>query len=295
MKKEKQDHPVALFYYFRFMFEEWDNKTNEECTGILQKIFAGHEALLNSIAPDSWMNSEYIHFFHPTAEQQFAEYNSMYDNLASFKKNKDEAAESEPRKTLSDFQIDGLENVNAHEEFIEVLGKATWDIFSDNHEVIAGDGKIYDLGSFRGSGSTIADFINEHYPLSEGGLDYMDFYMGSIWINKRASMLPFYKHIFTVLKAHNCDWRYSFPRLGIVSFKQEDQEDSTPADYDPLQAMQKELGKEKNEADKLQEKLDNIYEQDYEDAKYKPLPLTVLAYQEVYGILPEGHPQKEFE
>jgi hypothetical protein len=277
------------------MFEEWDNKTEEECTDILQKIFAGSEVLLCSIAPDGWMNSEYIHFFHPTAEQQFAEYNIMYDNLASFKKNKDEATESEPRKTLSDFQMDGLEHVNDYEEFIEILGKAVWDIFSDNHEVIAGDGKIYDLGSFRGSGDTIAEFINEYYPLSSGSLDYMDFYMGSIWINKRAGLLPFYKHIFTVLKEHNCDWRYSFPRLGIVSFKQEEPENSNPVEYDPLQAMQNELSKETSEADKLQEKLDNIYEQDYEDAKYKPLPLTVLAYKEVYGILPEGHPQKEFE
>ena len=190
---------------------------------------------------------------------------------------------------------DNLENINTHDELIQILGNAIWDIFSDNHEVIAEDDKIYNFGSFRGTGSTIADFINEHYPLSEGKLNYMDFYMGTIGISNRASLLPFYKHIFMVLKKYNCNWRYSFPKLGLVSFKQEEPENSNPADYNPLLAMQKELANEKSEVDNLQAELDKIYEHEFEEAKYKPLPLTVQAYQEIYGILPEGHPQKEFE
>ena len=123
----------------------------------------------------------------------------------------------------------------------------------------------------------------------------MDFYMGTIWIRNRASVLPFYKHIFSVLKKCNCDWHYSFPKPGLVSFEKEEPENSNLAEYDPGQAQQEELSKEKSELNKLQEELDKIYEQEYEDAKYKPLPLAVQAYKEVYGILPEGHPQKEFE
>lgn len=277
------------------MFDVLNDKSEEECTEILHKIFADNEALLNSIALDSWKNSQYIHFFHPTPGQHLAEYNRVSDNLARLSKNIDKVADNEPRKTISDFQMYNLENVNGHEELIRVLGNAVWDIFSDNHEVIAEDGRIYNLGSFRGTGHTIADFINEYYPASEGRLDYMDFYMGAAWISGRASMLPFYRYIFTVLKKHNCNWHYSFPKLGLVSFKKEEPENSNPAEYSPWQAVSEELDKEKSEADKLQEELDKIYEQEFGDAKYKPLPLTVQAYKEVYGILPEGHPQKEFE
>ena len=215
--------------------------------------------------------------------------------LHGLSKKTGKVTDDEPRKVLSDFHMDNLENVNAFEEFIQVLGEATWDIFSDNHEVIAEDGNIYDLGSFRATGSTIADFINEYYPLSEGKLDYLDFYMGSIWMSNRASMLPFYKYIFTVLKQYNCNWRYSFPKLGLVSFNKEEPEHNNPAEYSPLQAMREELAEEKSEVNKLQEELNEIFDQDYENAKYEPLPLIVLAYKEVYGILPEGHPQKEFE
>ena len=277
------------------MVEDWNNKSDEECIGLLHKIFADNEALLKSIAPDGWEKSQCIHFFHPTPEQQLAEYNRISDNLARLGKKTDKVADNEPRKTLSDFQMDNLENVNTREEFIRILGEAIWDIFSDNHEVIAEDGKIYGLGSFRGTGDTIAEFINEYYPLSEGKLDYMDFYMGSIWISGRASMLPFYKYIFIVLKKYGCNWRYFFPKLGLVNFKKDEPENSDPATYSPLKALEEELDKGKTETDKLQEELDKIYEQEYENAKYKPLPVTVLAYKEVYGILPEGHPQKEFE
>jgi len=277
------------------MFEDLENKTEEGCTVLLHRIFTDYEALLNTIAPDGWKNSQYIHFFHPTPEQQLAENNRISDNLARLTKRTGKAADNEPRKTLADFQMDNLENINTRDEFIQVLGDAIWDIFSDNHEVIAEDGKIYNFGSFRGSGHTIADFINEYYPLSAGKLDYLDFYMGSIWINGRASLLPFYKYIFMVLKKHNCNWHYSFPKLGLVNFKKEEPENSNPAEYSPWQAVQKELSEEKSEADKLQEELDTIYEQEYEDAKYRPLPLTVLAYKEVYGVLPKGHPQREFE
>src|SRR5580698_7109929 len=134
------------------MFETWDNnKSREECTWILHKIFGDNEAFLNSIAPQGWKNSQYIHFFHPAPEQQLEEYNRISDNLARLSKKTDKAADNEPRKTLSDFQMENLENLKAREEFIQVLGNATWDIFSDNHEVIAEDGKIYDLGSFRGA------------------------------------------------------------------------------------------------------------------------------------------------
>jgi hypothetical protein len=38
------------------------------------------------------------------------------------------------------------------------VGLCLWDTFSDNHEVIAADGRLADIGSFRGPGA----FIDEH-------------------------------------------------------------------------------------------------------------------------------------
>ena len=45
------------------------------------------------------------------------------------------------------------------DEPAELLGLCLWDVFSDNHQVIAADGRVVDLGSFRGSAGVIADFF----------------------------------------------------------------------------------------------------------------------------------------
>jgi hypothetical protein len=39
--------------------------------------------------------------------------------------------------------------VDAREEVIELVGLCLWDVFSDNHDVIAADGGAIDIGSFR--------------------------------------------------------------------------------------------------------------------------------------------------
>ncbi|MGC1721129.1 MAG: hypothetical protein WA746_19260 [Isosphaeraceae bacterium] len=53
---------------------------------------------------------------------------------------------------------------------------------------IAIDGRVLDLGSFRASGGFLAEILNrqtgaEHY-------DYLDFYMGTIWVAQRADLTP---------------------------------------------------------------------------------------------------------
>ena len=72
------------------------------------------------------------------------------------------------------------------------LGLCLWDIFSNNHEVIAADGRIIDLGSFSGSAGVISDFY-ESLPARDDadlrdadGSGYMDFYMGTYCFGKRA-------------------------------------------------------------------------------------------------------------
>ena len=59
----------------------------------------------------------------------------------------------------------------------ELVGRCLWDLFSNQHEVIAPDGRLIDLGSFRAAGEFIADYLNRRTRRQEW--DYMDFYLGT--------------------------------------------------------------------------------------------------------------------
>lgn len=269
------------------------NKDDKECIELLLKIFDNYEILLQSIVPNGWKESDFVKFLHPTAEQQFEEHVRISENLN--KLTKKSKRENKSLKTIKDFTQDNLKDVNEFDEFIYILGLAVYDIFSNNHEVIGSDTKIYDLGSMRGSGGFIADFINMHHPLSYR-LDYIDFYMGSIWIKDRSDLYPFYFHIFKTLKENKCNWNYSFPRMYLIDLKEtENEETDNHSEYRPENAIEKQLEKDNDEITKFKQDLDKIYEDEYEEAKYKPLTSLVKAYKDVYSVLPNGHPQKEFE
>lgn len=67
--------------------------------------------------------------------------------------------------------------------------------------------------------------------------------------------------------------------------------------YKPEQALQKDLeaSEKKQQIKKMRDELDKAHRDEYEEAKYKPLDQLVQAYKNIYGVLPIGHPQKEFE
>jgi hypothetical protein len=173
-----------------------------------------------------------------------------------------------------------------------------WDIFSNNHEVV-GQSAVYDFGSFRGSARFIADFLNEKFYHNTGKYGYLDFYMGTFAISSRGDLLPFYQFVFSVLQSENCDWKYHFPRLFLFNLHKGDAEQDTqkPDEYNPEKAIVAEMEKKQKEAElkKFQDELEGAFQDEYEEAKYKPLIPVVQAYKNVFGKLPEGHPQKEFE
>jgi hypothetical protein len=88
-------------------------KTEKECFEILHLIFKDRKELFNNIAPDGWVNSEFVRFFHPTAEQQYQENKRMTENINRIKNN---SGKSEI-ETIDSFKEDTLENINAQEEF----------------------------------------------------------------------------------------------------------------------------------------------------------------------------------
>lgn len=264
--------------------------TNVEIIELLNQIFDNSKTLLASIAPNGWCFSAYTNFFHPTPKQQFEEEKALHERLNKLSKNQT------PIKSinLDKYQQDELKDILETEEFQYVLGLSVYDIFSNNHEVYSNDNRVYDLGSFRGSGSFIADFLNNRNLISKN-YDYLDFYMGTIWIESRANLLPFYEYIFQILKARKCDWNYCFPRLYLLNIhNKESNEAETMLDYKPEKSIANEIEriKEEKEIEKFQNELDSSFQKEYEDATYKPLIPIVQAYKNIYKKLPEGHPQK---
>lgn len=171
------------------------------------------------------------------------------------------------------------------EDLLHLLGDGVWSVFSENHDVIAQDGSVYHLGSWRGSGRFIADFINEHYPVN-GKYRYIDFYMGLLYDEDRTKCSPVFRHIFEILKQEGCDWQYSFPEIGMVSFDQAPQVPTDPANYNPAKAMQAEMEYEVKQREMAD--LQARFDKDREDARHQLPPAVVQAYWEVYGKWPEG-------
>lgn len=176
--------------------------------------------------------------------------------------------------------------------YVYLIGITIWDIFSNNHEVISPNNKVYDIGSWRGSGSTISEIINNNFKENES-YGYLDFYMGSFYqIESEINLKEIYKEVFKILKNLGCDWNYSYPRIYMVDFRDTKEEGQDNLFYDPNKAIEKEL-EEKKENEKLQE-LQNLLDEDFEKrlkkSREEPLPDIILAYKDVYGCLPKGSP-----
>lgn len=45
------------------------------------------------------------------------------------------------------------------EEVAELVGLCLWDAFSDNHDVIAADGRVADIGSFRAAAAFLDEYL----------------------------------------------------------------------------------------------------------------------------------------
>ena len=57
----------------------------------------------------------------------------------------------------------------------ELVGMCLWDTFSNEHDIVGLDGRLIDIGSWRGAGGFIAEQLN--CQTAEAKYDYMDFKM----------------------------------------------------------------------------------------------------------------------
>lgn len=146
--------------------------------------------VLAEITPEGWEHSPLLACFHPSVEQLFEERVMLHRNLEEWrqlrrKRQGEMTVTSEPEPTVDDVRREYEPSpVNEEEEVTELVGLCLWDVFSDNHDVIAADGRLADIGSFRGAGA----FLDEHLTRDRDGWregDYLRFYLGTIWISRR--------------------------------------------------------------------------------------------------------------
>jgi hypothetical protein len=256
--------------------------------------FAGAD-VLQELAPAGWEDSPLLAVFHPSLAQAYEETLRLHRNAGALRR-ADDQRPLPPEPTLDEVARDFREHpVQTEQEVRELVGQCLWDVFSDNHEVVAPDGRVLDLGSFRSSGGFLADILNrqtgtEHY-------DYLHFYLGTIWVAQRADLTPVYRMIFRRLHSRRFDWIYHFPRMHAVDLRPlaealDQKQDTDWLNYSPSEALAKE--EEQKERDKdlaeLRERLDEGYREAIEEALQGPPPPTVRAYEAVYGCFPRGWP-----
>lgn len=294
------------------------NLSDKEAFDFLGTMFPGglkDPALIAELCPGGWENSPLFACFHPSPEQRYREDLDFSRNLraltAGMRKRKAgdaDPAPEEPTMSYGEFlakhpeESPELTDKDRIGEPAELIGLCLWDVFSDNHDVVAADDRTVHLGSFRGSAGMISDFMDGYAAGEDAdpwddkrGMGYMDFYMGTWGISRRADLSPVYEMIFRRLKALGADWRYSFPRIHLIDFGGAAGDGDKP--YDPSEGFEKEQARRAREKElrAMRRKMDLDVVAAKREARATELPATVRAYQEVYGKFPAGWPPDPYD
>ncbi len=276
--------------------------TDAELYALFDRLFphglAGPDVLAE-IAPDGWEQSPLLACFHPSVERVFEERLLMHRNLEELRRiriskrgpaSADDAPE--PIPTLEDVRCEHAPRpVRTDEELTNVVGSCLWDLFSDNHEVIAADGRVADIGSFRGASAFLDEYLRGCRSTWREG-DDLRFYMGSIWISGRADLTPVYALIFRRLKALGAEWMYHFPELYVTELASIEADADRPPTYSVSEAAVSELKTQQKRAEvaRFRAEVADMNARAREAAMDLPPPATVRAYREVYGHDPRGWP-----
>ena len=260
--------------------------------------FAGAD-VVREIAPEGWKNSPLFACFHPSPEQVLVECvlkHRMFQELRARRRKyilEEPESAALPEPTIEEIQADWEERpVNVSDEVTAIVGACLWDVFANNHDVIAADGRAVDIGSFRGASAFLDEFLTGSGKHWDGGDEYR-FYMGSVWISGRADLTPVYLMIFRRIKLLGADWEYRFPQMYLLDLAPlrragEKQEET----YSPSEAFAKneEERQQQAEFEQARAELEDAHKQACREAMAKPPPATVRAYQHVFDRNPKGWP-----
>lgn len=160
------------------------------CVSFL-KGFAG-EDILAEIAPEGWIDSTLHFLFHPALDQVHWERVQLHRNLREWQwPRKDSAQEPEP--SLDDVRATyGGGPVETEYEVRELVAMLVGCV-SNEHDVVDRDGRLVNIGSWRGAAGFLAEQLNRQ---TGSQYDYVDFYMGSFWVSQRADLTSVYEMIF---------------------------------------------------------------------------------------------------
>lgn len=255
--------------------------------------------VLAEIAPDGWERSPLLACFHPSIERVFEERLRFHRNLEDLsrirrRRRGDREDTPRPEPTLDEVRREHEETpARQEEEVTELIGMCLWDVFSDNHEVLAADGRLVDLGSFRGSSAFLDEYVTSksHRGRSMDG-DYLGFYLGTSLIGGRADLAPIYAMIFRRLREAGADWVYHFPELHLVELGEPDEPPDGTTGYSVTRSALADVQRQKDraETERLKAELAASHARAREEALDRPAPETVRAYRQVYGRDPGGWP-----
>ncbi len=259
---------------------------NSELVSLISFVFEGHDRHFEELTPEGWVNCNLIHFLHPTPDQRFQEEYKMYERLRRIDQEKGEHTNrAAPQR--KDFQPEDLSDINPIGEFQYLLALAVCEIFSNNHQVIDMKGKLYDLGSLRGSGRFLAEFLNMYYPDSIKVYDYLDFYCTYSFIEHRSDLSPLFEYVFQKLKSRDINWIYAVPEVFLIDFSGEQglETESFDPHRDVLEGQYNEL---------IQQRIEHALEDINRSLKKQVLsqtPVIVSSYIKTYGEFPKGWPK----
>lgn len=246
--------------------------TEEQCWELFQRLFPNgldDPSLVQKLAPEGWERSPLVLVYHPTAEQVYEETLRFRDNLRRLR-GKTAPPEEEPQITLDALRREmPVDAPKPAEECADLLGCCLWDVFADNHDVCTAKGALVDLGSFRAAAGFIADFRYRRSH-SEAWLnerrDYIEFYLGTWMVRRRADLTPVYELIFRRMQQLGLDWQYVHPRLMLVDLRPlhealESENVLEAARYDPTENYWRERREAARDAevDELRRNLDEAY------------------------------------
>ncbi|MGH2400851.1 MAG: hypothetical protein ACRDF6_13525 [bacterium] len=151
---------------------------------------------------------------------------------------------------------------------------------------------MVDIGSFRGAGAFLDEHLNRGQEERWREGDYLRFYMGTIWISRRADLTPVYVMIFRRLRVIGADWEYHSPELYLWELDPRDLGLEQPAGYSVSESAAAELTAQKRRAEtaRLRAEIDEMNAEARERSLDEEPPATMRAYRQVYGRDPRGWP-----
>jgi hypothetical protein len=271
---------------------DFENRLDEQvCEDYFEKMFGGNIWTQASLAAILFPNKDYK---QSEAYKQFNEDNREKTGDETDPDYLEEQKSLEDLLKACDFQMmkdfyQEMIDRNRRErykrtdlEFLaRYLGDCLWGVFSNNHSVVTQEDVEFNIGSWRGAGGFIADFINKH--IHKKSFDYLHFYLGhsNYFDSTHAEAKAGFQFVFSKLKAFDFDWHYEYPSMGVVDFSQQDESDLEA--YDSTEKVEKEIAKQN-----LADALDTINHERKKEIMNAPTPPIIIAYANVFGKYPEG-------